>query len=472
MTLGIGQPARIVRPAPTRLSRSARGWPLFALLCFFPLWWALGLSTFIFPILAVPMALHLLRNRPVRVPPGFGIWLMFCLWILISLIMLPFDPPGTLAGSALGRLISVLLNIGEFAGVTVTLLYVGNLDTTIVTQRRVISWLGTLFIATVIGGLLGVLVPTLSFTSPIEYLLPGSLRADPYIQAITHPTVAQVQAVLGYENPRPSAPFGYTNFWGNNLSLLLVWFAAGWWALKLRGGRVFCVVVLAIAMVPVVYSLNRGLWLGVGLSVLYLVGRLILLGRLGAVAVATAALLLGTVAFVATPLGTMVSSRFEHGHSDNIRGFLNGRALDGAKSSPILGYGGTRKTMGSDKTITVGKTPKCPQCGNFAIGSTGQVWSLLFSHGFVGTGLFLGFFAYSGWRYRRDVSPIGIAGVLVVGLTFVYMFFYNSVPAALTITMISVALLWRNDLIRRGILPDGDAVPAGPVRERIRRADH
>jgi hypothetical protein len=59
----------------------------------------------------------------------------------------------------------------------------------------------------------------------------------------------------------------------------------------------------------------------------------------------------------------------------------------------------------------------------------------------------------------------------VVGLTFVYMFFYNSVPAALTITMISVALLWRNDLIRRGILPDGDAIPAGPVRERIRRAD-
>lgn len=459
MSLELRRPARTVVRPPARASRAARGWPLTALFALFPLWWALGLSTFIFPILAVPMAVFLLRNRPIRIPPGFWIWLLFCAWILISLVMLPYDPPGTIAGSFTGRLISVLLNIGEFAGITVTLLYVGNLDTKLVPQRRVVKLFGILFVATVVGGLLGILTPTLSFTSPIEYLLPGSLRADPYIQAITHPTVAQVQTVLGYEQPRPSAPFGYTNFWGNNLSLLLVWFAVGWWSLRLRGGKVLCIAVLAVAMVPIVFSLNRGLWFGVGLSAVYLVGRLILMGRLGAVAVAIVVLVGGSVAFVATPLGTMVSSRFEHGHSDNIRGFLNGRALDGAKSSPVLGYGGTRKTMGSDKTITVGKTPKCPQCGNFAIGSTGQVWSLLFSHGFVGTGFFLGFFAYSIWRYRRDRSPIGIGGVLVVSLTFVYMFFYNSVPAALTITMVSVALLWRNDLIRRGVLPDGDAQP-------------
>lgn len=468
-------PARVIRRPEPRPSRPARGWPLFALLCLFPLWWALGLSTFIFPILAVPMALHLLRNRPVRIPPGFAIWLLFCVWMLVSLAMLPIDPPGTLAGSFNGRLISVLLNLGEFAGVTVTLLYAGNLDTRIVPQRRIVGWLGLLFVYTVLGGLIALAAPRLAFTSPLEYLLPGSLRADPYIKAITHPAFAQVQAVLGYDAPRPSAPWGYTNFWGNNLSLLLIWFVVGWWSLRKRGGRVFCAIVIMLAMVPVIYSLNRGLWLGLVLSGLYLVFRLVLMGRLGAVAIAAAVLLAGSFAFVATPLGQTVTARFQHGHSDNIRSFLNSRALDGARSSPILGYGGTRKTQGSDKSITIGKTPKCPQCGNFAIGSTGQLWSLLFSHGFIGTGLFLGFFAYSGWRFRRDTSPIGIGGVLVVCLTFVYMFFYNSVPAALTITMISIALLWRNDLIRRAVPPgtaDPDTADVLPERRPLRTHDH
>ena len=38
-----------------------------------------------------------------------------------------------------------------------------------------------------------------------------------------------------------------------------------------------------------------------------------------------------------------------------------------------------------------------------------------------------------------------MAGVLVILLSFLYMFAYVSVTAALEFTMISVALLWRND---------------------------
>jgi hypothetical protein len=461
-------PARIVAPPHRGPKHIETGWPLTALLCLFPLWWALGLSTFIFPILAVPMAWYLVKHRPVRLPPGFAIWLLFLVWMVASLVMLPSDPPGTIAGTVVGRAISVMVNLAEFAGVTITLLYVGNLSPRIATQRRIVGMLGILFFSAVVGGMLGVFAPTLSFTSPIELLLPGSLRADPYIQSITHPSVAQVMTVLGYETPRPSAPFGYTNFWGNNLSLLMVWFAAGWWAMALRGGRAVAIAGAAVAMVPIVYSLNRGLWLGIALSAVYLVVRLAVHGHVGALAVTTGVAVIGVLVFVATPLQGMVMSRFEHGHSDNVRSYLNARALDGAKESPVLGYGGTRKTMGSDQSITVGKTPKCPQCGNFAIGSTGQLWSLLFSHGFVGTGLFLGFFAYSGWRYRRDRTPIGYAGTLVIGLTFVYMFFYNSVPAALTITMISVALLWRNEMIHRGLLPDAPAPLPAPVLRRHR----
>ncbi len=84
-----------------------------------------------------------------------------------------------------------------------------------------------------------------------------------------HPAAAQIQDVLGFTAPRPKAPFEYTNTWGNVIGLLVVWFAV--WAVRARGrGRVFAVIVLGVALVPIVDSLNRGLWVGLGLGLLLL----------------------------------------------------------------------------------------------------------------------------------------------------------------------------------------------------------
>src|SRR4051812_45095014 len=89
-------------PAPGGLGRP--GWPLTALLVLYPLWWALGMGTLAVFLLAVPMALHLWRRRPVIVPPGFGIWLLFLVWVVASTIMLPRNPPGTPPGPRSGGL--------------------------------------------------------------------------------------------------------------------------------------------------------------------------------------------------------------------------------------------------------------------------------------------------------------------------------------------------------------------------------
>ncbi len=69
---------------------------------------------------------------------------------------------------------------------------------------------------------------------------------------------------------------------------------------------------------------------------------------------------------------------------------------------------------------------------------------MLFDQGFVGAAFYLGFFGFSILLYRRDLSPPGQAGVLVVALPFVFMFVYNAPPAPLVITMISVGILWRS----------------------------
>jgi len=74
---------------------------------------------------------------------------------------------------------------------------------------------------------------------------------------------------------------------------------------------------------------------------------------------------------------------------------------------------------------------------------------LLICDGFLGTALYLGSFGYGCWRYRRDTTPYGLAGVLVLLLTFVFMVAYNAVGAPLGFTMLAYALLWRNEQASR-----------------------
>ncbi len=52
-----------------------------------------------------------------------------------------------------------------------------------------------------------------------------------------------------------------------------------------------------------------------------------------------------------------------------------------AAASPIVGYGDTRQQQGSAKSIAVGPTAKCPNCGQQEVGSTGQLWLLLVCDG-------------------------------------------------------------------------------------------
>jgi polysaccharide biosynthesis protein PslJ len=80
------------------------------------------------------------------------------------------------------------------------------------------------------------------------------------------------------------------------------------------------------------------------------------------------------------------------------------------------------------------------------VGSTGQLWLLLITSGIVGTLLYIAFFVRVAWAYRRDRTPYGMAGWLVLLLSFFYLLTYNVLPAPLGIMMLAVGLLWRNDL--------------------------
>ena len=329
------------------------------------------------------------------------------------------------------------------------LLYAGNLSERELPRLRLIRWLGVFFLVTVAGGVLGVLAPHFEFTSAVEMLLPERWSNKGFIQSLVHPHAAQIHEVLGYESPRPAAPFNYTNTWGYVLSLTLVWFVVGWWVYGGATRRLLTPLLLAVAVVLVVISLNRGTWLALVLIGAYIMVRLIAWGRLWALGVMCAALAVGTIVFVVTPLHVLVAERLAHPHSNNRRIFTIVRTFEASTHSPVLGFGTTRTARGSAQSIAIGESASCPRCGNPTLGSNGQLWLLLISQGYTGVLLYVGFFTYLAARYWRDRTPLGVTGTLVLLLSLYYMLVYNAIVTPLSLTMLSLALLWRNDIERK-----------------------
>jgi hypothetical protein len=459
MTAVGGGDVRVARSSlrdPGPSSTGATGWPLTALLVLYPLWWLLGLGTLIVFVLAVPMVVHLVRRHPVFVPPGFGLWLAFLGVAVVSTAMLGANPPGTLPESAGHRVIGVVFTLAGYLAATIIVLYAGNLTEEEFPRRRLVRQLAGFFVVVVAGGLLGVVAPRFQFTSPVERLLPPSIAQNIFVQSLIHPAASQLQAVLGYVSGRPSAPFGYTNTWGNCLALLLGFFVISWLGRGSRGRRVAGAVILALAAIPIVYSLNRGLWIGLALAVGFTVVRLTLRGNLLALVGLVAGVALAVGLLTLSPLSSVIQGRLANQHSNSIRTFTTEKTLEVVRSSPLLGFGSTRAALGSSNSIAVGRGSACPRCGNAPLGSNGQLWAVLISHGYLGTVLYVGFFLRSMWAYRRDQSPIGDAGLLVLFLSLWFMLVYNALTMPLIICFLSIALLWRNS---RDALED----PAEPV---------
>ncbi|MEO3812113.1 hypothetical protein ABGB17_24215 [Sphaerisporangium sp. B11E5] len=383
------------------------------------------------------MGVVLVRRRPVVVPKGMGLWLLLVAGYLVSAAMLGESPPGTYGEFGAGRLIGYGMRLVLYVSLVVVVLYLANLSERELPQRTLVRMMGGLFLTTVAGGLLGVLAPRFEFTSPVEMVLPDWISGNPFVQNLIHPTAAQTQHVLGHASPRPEAPFEWANAWGGNCSVLLVWFVVGWWVYGGPARRVVCAVVVAVAAVPVVYSLNRGLWIGLGVALLYVVVR-------GRARLAAGVVLVAVAGVLAGPLGSIVAQRLDSPHSNQIRAFTVAATVAAATHSPVIGYGNTRNAHGNYRTVTTGKTAWCHECGHPPLGSDGQFWLLLITQGFTGALLYVAFFAGAIRRFWRDRTPIGQAGTLVMILALLYMFIYDGLITALTLYLISFAILWRN----------------------------
>lgn len=441
-----GREERTSWPVTRRARALPAGWPIAAAVAGWPLWWALGVQNFVFPLLAVPLAWSLVRRRSVKVPPGFWIWGLFLLLVLASGLALDAQSDRAAIGDGIGRYFAFALRYLNYLAVTVVLLYIGNTTEEQLPRRRLIRWMGALAVSCIVLGAVSLLAPTFGFRTPASYLLPGALTDE----GASRVYLAQYQPVLGDPAPRPSAPFSFTNAWGNVLSLALVWLVVGWGLLGSRRRQLAMWLLLLLALVPVVYSLNRGMWIGIAISVVVVAVRLALRGRVRAMAALVLCLSLSGLAVSASSLDDLVSARVEAGHSNDVRSSLLQTSVDLAAESPLIGFGSTRKTLGSESSIAVGPSEACPRCGSRTVGSTGQLTLVLVSQGFLGALLYFGFLGFVLVRYARDHSALGIAATLVVGLEIFYAGFYSALTMPLALVFISIGLLWRNDELRRG----------------------
>jgi hypothetical protein len=433
-----------------------------------PLWWALGVGDYISIVLAIPMAYQMYlwwarRNRPILLPPGFGMWVLFLIVMFGGLATLSFTAPDTLPGPVSHRLFSWLLRALTYVTATIILVWAGNLTEREMSRHRLAYLMGLVAIYAVVFGIAGVFYPSFHFTSPLAHLVPQSIQAqDSTIASELHPGLTQLQTFHGFG--RPSAPFSYSNGWGDNLAILLPWLVVGWRMQPTTPRRRrIANIVLAVAFIPIIFSFDRGLWVGLLCAGLYMVARFTRRVTLGQIMAVVGTLLLVTVILVATPLDSLINSRIHTGSSNAGRSSQAVIALKGALTSPVLGYGDTRHEQGGSQSIAIGKTANCPDCGSNDIGAHGQFWLLLFADGFAGTIFYLGFFGYGVWQFRRDRTPIGIAGELVLLLGFVFMFVYLQVGITLTFTILAYTLLWRNDRYRREELAAARADEVPPV---------
>jgi hypothetical protein len=234
---------------------------------------------------------------------------------------------------------------------------------------------------------------------------------------------------LGYPVPRPSALFTYTNEWGSAFALLtpLAIWGLPWLRSRIgQGAR----ILMAAAFVPVLISLNRGLWITLTAGLVYAMLRLA-----GSKARKTAGrVMLGVVLVVPiillSPLRGLVMDRLETGHSDSTRSGLYDETIARTADSPLLGYGGPLPS------VTGKHVPD--------VGTQGQLWMVLFSHGVPGAVLFIGFFVYVFARTWRPRSSLGFWCHVTLLIGLLQMPVYGMLPVQLHILMVVAALALRD----------------------------
>jgi polysaccharide biosynthesis protein PslJ len=418
------------------------GWAFFVLFYGFPIWWALGVGTFIWPVLCLPIIATLLLRKDVVVPRGFGLWVALCLFVVASAVQL--DNMSRVAGWA--------LRTTYYLGAGALLLYLVNGTRKRLSSEQIVRTMAVFFLFVVVGGYLGLMFPHVRFEAPIARYLPPEILSNELIHDVVNPGLAEVQWVGEMELRRPRAPFVYTNGWGSGFAILAP-LAIAAIQINRKGtrqhfpSRRLLGWALVAGSVPALLSLNRGLWLSLGAGMLYAgVLRFRALGRRNIKRILGALAVVGVLVMV-SPIPDQVSASMETRaeDSDDTRTALYEETVERTKASPFLGFGAPRPSEEVDQSA----------------GTHGQIWLVTFSHGFIAAGLYLLFFLVMCWRTRPPTTGIGFWAHVSLVIGTMQVFFYGHLPHQLFFMMAIAAVGLREREKAIEVLTRSPATQAG-----------
>jgi polysaccharide biosynthesis protein PslJ len=392
------------------------GWIVAAVFMFNPLWWVLGFGDFAWCFAAVPLWIWIIQHRNLKLPPTTGLFVLYVVWALVTVIKI----------DRFTRVLSFGFRYTAYLTALGLAIYVYNERR--ITRARFIRWVAWFWVAAVIGGYIGLILPNARLNTTVaSVLLPKSVSKNDFVGNLVRPGFAQVQNLFGVAIPRPKTLFSFTNEWGGNLGLLTPFFISSFLFMGTRKERKFGVIMMIVAIPPMVISVNRGLWLSLIIMGSLTASRDFLQGRTKALKYLTGTVILVTVLLALTPLGTIIGGRLSESDASAREG-IYGEAWRGAVESPIFGFGGPRPS----------ENPFSPP-----IGTHGQVWLVMFSHGFVGLAMY-GAWAFAiiwrCWQVRDRVSML-LSTVTVIAV--LQAFIYNLLPTSIPIILTAVGLVMR-----------------------------
>ena len=395
-------------------------WPVLALLWGFPVFWLLGATVIAGLGLTVVMLSYLAHHRAVRLVPGVYAFTAFVLWVVPCVTMI--DSTSRLLGYAYR--FSILVIVGTAFVYTIS-------AGARLGRRQIVNGLTAVWFFTVIGGVVGLLIPEVRLSTPVGLLLPQSLSGNEYVRDLFFPPMAEIQHPWGSptEFVRPSAPFPYANSWGVAILLLTPVAVACFLQNRSRLLRIVLVLGLAAMIAPAMATSNRGMFGALVLAAVYVVVRLAIRDRAAPVLSIAVLGLAGAIVLVANGLLTQIQTRQHFGDSTGTRSSLYGETFERTLRSPLLGYGAPRPST-SEPLISAG--------------TQGYVWMLMFSFGFVGLALFLVFLwgtTLRTWRAPGDIDVV-LHSVLVVA-SLVIVVYGLDIMQLLTIMLIAAVLLRR-----------------------------
>lgn len=377
--------------APARLAvalPAVRGplpaWPLYAMFGLVPLWWLLGGFYAVWPVFGVLLlALLAVRGR-AALPAGTVCWLAFLALAVISAVQLS---QGTQAAT-------LALRLAFYLTALVVCVYVYTAVRERGGWRRLLTPLVLFWLALVALGWVGVLLPSLSVASPVERVLPHALSSVRFVNDLIHLYGTEFGS-LGSTH-RPSAPYPYTNTWGSTYALLLPCAVAYLVSVR-RGSRRalwwLLLVSLPLSLPPAFLTLNRGMFLSLGGGLALLGVRAVLRGNVKVVASVLALAAAAAAASTVIPVTTLIERRTSTSSTTTDRLGLYTEVLHRISHSPLIGFGAP-----SVVDTTSGQAP---------VGTQGQLWLVLYSHGIPALVFFVGWFVVVALRANRATSAAG-----------------------------------------------------------------